>query len=544
MRRFPRAVWLFALIIAFATSLPYLIAWQSTPEGWQYSGAPVLEGLQLDYQVYIASMHQGAEGDFYHMPFTHEAHTAIPLIHLTYTALGVLANLLGVSMPLMYHMARFALTAAMVLSLWQLTAYFFRAATSRWLALLFATLGSGWSWLLLLLPDLQISPIEYWLIDAFNLLGAMYVPHFALIIIVQIVIVLSFVSWLQQISKHTFIVLVVALVLIAILQPYTAPFWVGFLGLLTLYHLNRKMIGFRQALQLSLPLMLHSGIVLYLFMVMSADPVWAAFVEQTVLLSPPPLLFIMGYLPYLIPGLLALHKLRQQWDNRWLVPLLWIALLAILLYMPLPGQRRFALGLHTPLALLAAYGWVAYVWPESLKLHTRKPRKERLITALRLGGTTLYIALTAVALLVVWSSNLAGATQSQENADIFYASDELAAYTWLEANTTRAALVLGVFDFSRGIFNGGWLGAAIGQDVYVGHWAFTAFVDEKIAQLERFYNTSTDDTWRLEFLHDAGVRYVWYDAAAQAFGDWNPAEAGYLLPVYESDTVQIYEVEL
>ena len=86
--------------------------------------------------------------------------------------------------------------------------------------------------------------------------------------------------------------------------------------------------------------------------------------------------------------------------------------------------------------------------------------------------------------------------------------------------------------------------AATGERVYAGHWIETAFLPEKERLLKRFYDPATTDTWRNHFLKDMGAVYLWYDEYARTLGDWDPAAATYLQPVFVTDSLSIYRVRL
>ncbi len=144
---FPRSVWLYALLLAFVTSLPYLTGNLSTPTGWAYSGAPAVPiGVQVDYNSHLAKMWQGSRGQWdYHLLFTHEEHRGIFPVQGFYVALGALASVTPFSLPAIYHIARFVLTLFMVLAIWAFASRFFDKPSERWTALLFGTIVGGWS---------------------------------------------------------------------------------------------------------------------------------------------------------------------------------------------------------------------------------------------------------------------------------------------------------------------------------------------------------------------------------------------------------------
>ena len=407
MRRIPLPIWGFALLLALLTSLPYIAGALNTPQGWVYSGAPGLPaGARVDYNSHLAKMWQGLRGQWdYHLLFTHETHPGIPLLQGFYIGLGALAALTPFGLVAVYHIARFLLTLAMLIALWVFACRYFEKRSERWLPLLLATLAGGWSWLLLAVPGqtANVSPIEFWLLDAFNLLGALTMPHFAAAVILQIVVVLSFESWLEKGQKSSLLLLTLALLAEAIVQPYIVLLIGPLLAIWSAYQvLLLKSVRLRRALWLILPLGLHALVILYHFSAINADPIWSDFSAQNKTLSPPPLFYLLGYLPLLLPALLGLRHLWQA-ERHWRLLLLWLLLAALLLYFPLPTQRRYLLGLQTPLALLAAFGWTRVVLP-------------RLRAGYRQVLSAIYVLLASVSLIGVLLASIAVVQNPAESA--------------------------------------------------------------------------------------------------------------------------------
>jgi hypothetical protein len=549
MRRFPGSVWGFALALALITSLPYIVGAIRAPDGWQYSGAAATPGgAQVDYNSHMAKMWQGSRGQWdYRLLFTHEAHPGLFPVQGFYVALGALATLTPFSPPVVYHLARFVLTVAMVLAVWAFAARFFDQPGERWLVTLFGTVVGGWSWLLLLVaPQMAqtLAPIEFWLSDAFNLLGAFTMPHFAAAILLQIVAFLAFDRWVRlsddpgEAAPRSYgignagllIVMTVALAIDSVIQPYAVLMTGPLLVMLAAYHVfSAGRLTWRRAVWLIIPLGLHSAIVLYQFLIINADPIWAAFTAQNVTASPPVIYYLLGYLPLILPIVLGARSfLLGESDDRWWLPLLWVALVAVLLYAPFPTQRRYLLGVQTPLALMAAYGWSRVVLP-------------RFAGGYGKIATGVYLTLAAVGLALMVIGNVLSLGQPEVNRKPFYEPDAVQGYAWLRENADPDDLVLTTFDWN-GQGSGGDLVAATGMRVFMGHWIETADFDGKIDQIGRFYNSATEDHWRREFLADSGSRYIWYDEFARELGEWNPATADYLEPVYDTGRVTVYRV--
>lgn len=531
----PARVWLFAFVFALVLSSPYLIGVLSAPKGWQFSGAAVVpSGFRVDFNSHLAKMWQGWRGQWdYQLLFTHEAHQGLPTVQGFYVALGVLARFMPFDFPVVYHITRFILSIGLILALWRFSGLFFSTMRERWFALWFSVLVGGWSWLLFFLnPEMTRQPegfpIEFWLFDAFNLLGAFYMPHFSAAIILQIIAFMSLEKYVAG-DNRALLWMSIALLADAIIQPYVVLLVIGVIGGFTLYHLfisQRLTMG--RALWLFVPLGVHIGIVLFQYFSIARDPVWAQFTAQNITASPPILYYLLGYAPLLIPSVLGI---RQFWREGGVnLPLLmsWIGVVCLLLYAPFPTQRRYLLGVQTPLAILATYGWVHTILP----LLTLKRRSLLNISFFTFAG------LSHILLLITNASALANPLQQQ---DIFYHPDELAGFAWVRENTEPSALILTTFDWT-GEGSGGKVVAQTGRRVFLGHWIETIHFNDKIVQVRTFYQAGDNHQLREEFLESVGIDYIWYDNSARNLGELYAKEIDGLEVVFTSPTLIIYGV--
>jgi hypothetical protein len=556
VKYFSWRVVIYALVIASLFALPYIVGVLQTPDGWQYSGAAAIpSGFLVDYNSHLAKMWQGARGEWaYHLLFTHEAHPGIVGVQGFYVALGATAGATGLSFPFVYHVARFLLTITMILALWRVACRYVESAATRWTMLLFSTLVMGWGWLLYLVPSLFAEPpqpIEFWLMDAYNLTGAFYMPHFAAAITLQSVAWLTFLAYLEAPNKRSLLVLTLALAADTLIQPYVVLITFPVFGLVAAYHLIILPIraGHKPTLTpligLCVAAGIHGGLAVWQYLTLNGHPVWANFTRQNITLSPEVIYYALGYLPFLIPIAIGLWLNRRmtpdrlaktqqaqvplptEWGGDWLIPLLWLLAVVLLLYAPLPTQRRYLLGVQTPLAVCAAWGW-------SLWMKHIKPRR-RLLVALPffamsfLAGTTLILG-------------NASALNTKSTPAAFYSPDELAGYTWIRDNTAVDTVILATLD-GTGQGSGGRLVGMTGRRVFVGHWIETADFEAKYFALREFYDPATDNVWRMELLHAAGISHIWYDEYARVFGTWQPEQADFLEAVFTSESVIIYRVQ-
>lgn len=542
MKQFPFSVWLYALVIALITSLPYIVGAISTPEGWIYSGAPTVpDGAKVDYHSHIAKMWQGARGQYdYQLLFTHEDHAGLPTVQGFYVFLGTISAILSADFALTYHIARFLLTVFMVLAIWSFASRYLREISAKRAVLFFATLVFGWSWILFFLtPEVvnlpERAPIELWLLDAYNLLGAFVMPHFAAAVILQIVAFLIFDAWIRQPQQRYIAILTIVLFVDAIIQPYVVLMTMPIFGFVTAYHIwIRKTITLKQALWLVIPAISHGGIVIFQYVMIAGDPIWADFSAQNSTQSPPPHYYILGYLLLLIPILIGwrhIHGALRE-DDGWLLPIVWILVVIILLYAPFPTQRRYLLGVQTPLALLAGLGWYRVVLV-------------RIAESWRPFANIPYVTAGALAFALLIFANTMGLANPMTATGVFYSAGEVEAGEWVTENMSQDSLILTTFDWDT-TGNGGKVVALTGRRVYLGHWIETADFDTKRNLLGQFYDVGTDDEWRREFISSVGIDLIWYDETVTEFVEkmdivgWNPSDAEFLEAIFESDSVTLY----
>jgi uncharacterized membrane protein len=77
--------------------------------------------------------------------------------------------------------------------------------------------------------------------------------------------------------------------------------------------------------------------------------------------------------------------------------------------------------------------------------------------------------------------------------------------------------------------------------VLVGHGPESIHLAELLPQVKAFYNADTPDAQRLELMGRFDVRYIFWGPAERALGDWDPHQAGYLQPVYQSGEYGLFQ---
>ncbi len=529
MTPIPRRVWAAIGLLLIAVNVPYLVGYLNTPAGGAFTGN-AFEQTRVDYNSHLAKIQLGLRGEWlYHLLFTPEEHPAA-LLQTFYTALGQIARLTGLSPVAAYHLARLAAMTLMWVIIWQFVARWLPDERERWWAFLLATVTGGLGWMLYLIVPAQaadLAPIEFWLLDAFTLLAALTFPHLCAAIAALLGFALTLDRWLAAPSWRGVSRLAILSLLLGLLQPFDLLLTALLTLTLVLIAFARRRLAFQHLFMLVPVALAHALVVAYDWAVFNSHPVWQAFAAQNLTLSPPPIYYLLAYFWLLIPASFGLASLWRAKDGRWLLPLVWVILVTLLLYAPLPTQRRFLMGVQVPLALLAASGlehwrrgWLARGWPIA--------RWRLLLTA------GLSFSMLTHALFILSAVLMANPLQ---RPTLFLDGDTLATQAWLRGQPAES-VIFSTFE------RGGEIPAFTGQRVYIGHWIETMDFAARQAQVKAFFAAEgMNDKERLALLQTVGADYVWYDRAAADEGVWEPEGVDWLRPAFTAGAVTIYEVE-
>ena len=357
-----RKEWLWAACwaagVLLITSLPYLYgAAISTPAG-QFGGFVV--GVE-DGNSYLAKMQEGRAGDWlFHLAYTPESHRGA-FFYIYYLLLGKLSGLAGLTPLLMLHLSRVFAVPFGLLSFYYFAAYFTPDIAVRRIAFLLFGLagGLGWFWILLGLPiELGAMPVDLWVPDASFFLSAFTFSHLPLAQGLLLWIVVAGLQFLETGYLRWWAVAAGTGLLVSFIHPYTLPVVVTPLGIYVLHQASRRRCapwpGLKRLALVGAPSVPY---LVYVFIVFETNFAFRAWREQNLTFSPPPLYYLLGFgliIPLVGVGFWQSGKMALRSDSFLKI---WILTVPLLLYMPIPLQRRFLDGYQSPLALLGAAGW-------------------------------------------------------------------------------------------------------------------------------------------------------------------------------------------
>lgn len=570
-----RSEWLMLLLAGSLTllvaSLPYLIGYvAATPEA-------IFNGFPLDPEdsySHLAKMQQGLSGTWrYQLLFTPEDHPGVYL-NTFYVALGHFSRLTGPSLVTTYHLARLLTGILLLGTAYRFISDFLMDRAQRRVAFLLLVSSSGLGWLLIAVTGSftpgGLTPMDFWLMDAYTLLTLMTFPHMILALTLLLLLFRhTLIFWEKGGLGHLCGGFALALGL-TVIHPFSPLLYgvvlVAYYGLLVAargfdvsaarqdYHVASLSKGaqpnascpadstksggptpaqWRPMVSLAGLGLLPLPLVVYYANALRSDPVFASWSAQNVTPSPPIVYTLLGYglLTVLaVPG--GIYLWRRGGRGRFLV--LWMVAALILMYLPFKFQRRMFEGLHVPVSIVATAG--LYAW---LRPWLACSRLARWLAARRYPTPRLLAVITFLLVAFAAMSNLyflaaLGAAAFERSPQLYYSPDEVAAIEWLGQHTSSQATVLSSYEV------GGLIPARIGQRVYWGHWCETAFLSRKQADAAAIFAADTAQATRRALLEQYGIAYLFYGPREQALGDFDPASSPLLESAFTDGDVSIY----
>jgi hypothetical protein len=512
------AGWIIAALML--SLIPMFIANSTAPSGTVFTGFLL---NPLDGFSYLAKMNQGADGSWlFSLPYAAEPGpgTFLFVYHLF---LGHLSRWTGIPTILVFHAVRVIAAAVMFLLVYLLFQATVPERSARRSALLLTLFGSGLGWLAAPLFNLQTSDLA--IPESIPFLIAFGNAHFPLAAAALLGGILVILLLQDRPGLRLALALLCGTIIGAVL-PFSALslFAVGFTWTFWEASIHLRRNGSSALKQWALPnltpiLGLVAGAapwLLYDFWVSRVHPLISAWNLQNQTLSPPPLNYLLGYGLVLILAVVGIWRTKPAQTKEGRLLLSWLFTGVILLYIPVPFQRRLSLGLFFPMAALAGLGWSSL---------TSKLSRSRLLTV-------ILILLVLPSNLLVISAGLFGV--SQGNPAVIHYRDVLTAYQWAAENLPQGSLILAAPE------TGNRIPAFASLRVLYGHPFETPDADAQKLKVEELFHMGATASSGKQTLFSEGVEYVFYGPREQEIG--SPAWLPDLELIGEFGQVRLYKV--
>jgi len=534
-----RWIWLFSLLVIIVTSIPYLVGFSfenlnlHPGNKWIFSG--FIFGVE-DGNSYIAKALRGSTGDWlFHTPYTAFPQRGL-LAFLPYILMGKFVSPPGQHEQLiaLLHIFRAVSIVLVVFATYEFISIFTTSISYRRLGLFWAIFGGGLGWLVVMTGNGGLfgsMPLEFYSPETFGFLSIYGIPH---LIIARACMLWSIVRYINlyggsetTITKEGLIIGALWLA-VAFAQPLTA----GVLGILIGGHfiiificikfnwLKNSGVDIGKILAVILMAgFLPAIFILYNIWSFSSDPFLKQWTSQNIISSPHPLHYLIAY-GLLLP--FAWMGGKDVYDNKNIKGFLlvyWVILIPFLAYAPTNLQRRLPEGSWVALIALSIVG-LNTVQREKTVRFSKWP--SWILTALLLPGSII---------LIIGGISAA----SNPGIPLFRPEGEILAFEYIREHSRPNDVVLASYE------TGNVLPAWAPVYVVIGHGPESIHLQQLSVQVDNFFKQVTINTDRIQLLEDLKIRYVFWGPFERSLGDWNPAEAKYLLAVYENDGYSVYE---
>lgn len=552
-----RWMMLVAMLTMLVTLLPYLIGWMGAQERvfmWL--------GYNLDDScVYLSWMRQAADGSLRALNlFTTDSQKGM-LLNPFYLVLGWITRLTHLPLIAVYHLARLACGAGLLIIVWEFLTTTVANPFARRLALLCVCFASGVGWIPFpweafpTAPTCPPGPIDLWQPEAITFLSLLLSPLFCVSLALQIGILLLLFKG-EQAGRiryalsaglcgfilgliHTYDILSVSAVWAVYLVVMIARCFRQGSGIqnqaqgITPEHIRKALLQAVVAGACTVPA------VAYIYYQLQTE---ATFLKRANVVtgSALPIWVLLGYgltLAIAVYGVLCASKKNTQAElntepehvtdespqtntgqslfagmSALHLLIVWAVINVLISYVPVsrfPFQRKMLQGAHFPIAILAGCG---------LTLLLMQPSVRRSFRSVNFAAAIVLIVLSLSNLRFVareLTNYRDNRVQSGQRA--YLNPGELEALQWIKANTPDDTAIqplpwvarsgeksLSMMDMTLACF----VPSTIHRNVYCGHWGETPDYGNKLQKLIRFTRPDTPDQLRIDLLTEMRVQYL------------------------------------
>jgi hypothetical protein len=474
-----------------------------------------------DYAVHLAMMNYGEQGAWgYQFRFTTEPHS-IAYVKIFYIILGHLGGWIHLPANVLFQAARLLFSLLACLSIYRLLRRVFPSQDQRRLAFLLAMLGAGVGWFQVLfgLISAENFPVDLWFIDAYPLFCFDLFPHFSAVIAAVAIAITAFLDHTRQPQWQNIAIIVTCAVFVQIVNPIAFILAdISMAGVFCFSCWQNRRLNFRLALSLGIIAVFQIPLLVYAFILLTRDPIWALFTSQNVTLSPSPIFYLLGFglfWPFVIAGIIKAIQEREPgigWAIFWTISAFGLA------YSPFNSQRRFLLVATVPLAVLATPAILDLSRWLSVRLRLKKYSGAVIITTLMSLST----------LMLVGTYSL---TMRSKPSALFEPAALVQAVDWLGKNGSSEEVVLASEPSSQ------LVAMRTPLRLYFGHVMETLHYDEKSLEVQAFFQGELAGEW----LEAHGITWVIY-GPHEAIWSEIPPEAPNLEIAYQNEQVIIYRI--
>jgi hypothetical protein len=511
-------IWFLAAAIALLalSSIPNWAGYAAQNDEMRFRG---IYFDQSDYAVHISTMRAAELGAWQNqLRFTNESHPAA-FLRMFYILLGHIGAWLHLDAELTFQIARWLLGISALYFIYRLCLKIFpNEKNYARAAFLLAVLGSGLGWLQLILgaPLEPVSPIDFWLIDAYLFFSLSLFPSFAYTLTLMSAALVIFLKYLEDPKTSRLVWICVLAVACQITNPIAfAVIDLAFVGAVIFQRLEEKRVNKRNMYALAVIASAQAPMLAYNFLILTRDPIWRQFTLQNQTLSPPPQFYFWGFAPFWIFAVIGITRAIRLRGKIHGALLGWVLGGFALAYLPVAIQRRFLLGITIPLAILAVIGLREFLERMSPNI----PRKKNKILL-------AYVSIASISTLYL----ILGLSMHLQSLPpkAFYPREMENAIRWLDEHAQPNDIVL------SNPQSGEIIAQRAHLRVYIGHKMETIHYEEKKQAVTDFFKGEAKPDW----LTSTSARWIFLGPYEKEIGA--NIKDGKI--VYQLNGIVIYEV--
>ncbi len=486
-----RFVTLISLLVCLITLLPIVYAYITTPNGFHFMGLVKSVG---DSNTYFDYLNQASQGHFFFRNSYTSENSNPFLIRPLFWLMGVFTTFLP--SIAVWHAARVLVTFAFLFFSYYFVSLFTRNVLQRRLAFLIIAIGSGAGFFVKLFNQVigtHYGSVDLRITEAIPFLTFNSAPHFTFSLLLIIGIMGFFYLGITQIRWKYMVYSGLLGFLLGFEHIYDMiPIYVVTGSYIAVLCFKEGKINAKYAKKLAVFYIISMPSFIYYFLVFTLDPIYKSWTAQNLLLSPKLSNYMFGFgfilffaMIYIFLKLANKDLFSSKGD---LFLIVWLVMNFLLLYLPVPIQRRFVEGLFIPIATLASFGFYKFF----------------IYLGLRVKHLPILIALFLILILPTnannyWAYfNLENNFQDTNSVSFYLPDSEYKALIWLRDNTNHDSIVLASPRLSS------YIPRISLNKVYVGHWAQTVKYSEKLEWYQNFILNDTQDSNELKKL---GIDY-------------------------------------
>jgi len=469
-------VTLFAVFITLLTALPLIM-------GYLTQGPEVFMGIPVhvtDANAHLNLIEQAREGEllFTNM-FTGETVPAL-LFNPFHLVLGTIAS----SSLAVYNVAAILLTFVFFFVLYWFIGEFINDKKTKQVAFFLTGLSTGFGagWILVQsITGRMLGSSDLWVseMNTFTMFGQ---PHFTLATIFMMIVIAFTKRALEHSSNKYAVFAGITALLLTTVHIFDIVTLSAILGTWFVYRQIKYGWEWDEVKKLGIIAFIALPAVAYYAWLFLLNPTYSEWNALNQTITPNIIEIISGYGLIIFLAAFIIYKDRFK-DKRTVLLSLWAIANLLLIYLPVNVQRRFIMGLHLPLCMLAAIAIISL---------TNKLRWQQAIII----GVILITSITTIFLTVDRINNLHDDEVNDYKNVKYLSTEEVEALEWLRELKDRDKIIFA----PRKISN--YIPSFAYKRIYSGHWAQTINYESKQDYVNEAYATKT--------FPDIDVNYVWW----------------------------------